>query len=604
MKQRAKNNSEKRVWLIFWRLFPQIMKAAPVLLWVEIVLSVCHGVSWGVETVMQQHFFDAAAGLAAGSIAWGQVFLSLGLLGCANVACQVLNGVANYLPSVLEGKAGGQLSEAIHRKAARLDPAVFEDTQKLDDINKAERGKQSAFWLVCDIIMIFAFYVPYFLFMGWYLFTLKPVLAAAILIVFFPTAFAQFIRSKVFSNLEDESAPVRREYEYYENCMVGREYFRETRLLGGFYFFKKLYLEALDHMQRLRCRAAMKSNLFELAMRVLTAAGYCAILLLLFDSLMKGQVSVGAFAAVFNSVGFLYSIMEEVICRHLVNIAQDIGTIRNYLNFLELDERAGQRDTAPGWGDIVLEHVSFSYPGGKKKAVEDVSFILKKGETLAVVGENGSGKSTLIRLICGLYLPDEGSVYMNGIKTGTLSTNALFSGTSAVFQKYQRYQMTLRENITVSGPGKACRDETLDHICRMAGTGQDENAFPDGYETMLSREFDGVDLSGGQWQRVAIARGFFREHHLIILDEPTAAIDPYEETRIYNQFAEISKDKSAVIVTHRIGSVKLADRIVVMKEGRAVQIGSHEKLIAEKGGEYRRLYESQQQWYQESVGTI
>lgn len=566
MKQRAKNNSEKRVRLIFWRLFPQIMKAAPVLLWVEIVLSVCHGVSWGVETVMQQHFFDAAAGLAAGSIAWGQVFLALGLLGCANVACQVLNGVANYLPSVLEGKAGGQLSEAIHRKAARLDPAVFEDTQKLDDINKAERGKQSAFWLVCDIMMIFAFYVPYFLFMGWYLFTLKPVLAAAILIVFFPTAFAQFIRSKVFSNLEDESVPVRREYEYYENCMVGREYFRETRLL--------------------------------------TAAGYCAILLLLFDSLMKGQVSVGTFAAVFNSVGFLYSIMEEVICRHLVNIAQDIGTIRNYLNFLELDERAGQWDTAPGWGDIVLEHVSFSYPGGKKKAVEDVSFILKKGETLAVVGENGSGKSTLIRLICGLYLPDEGSVYMNGIKTGALSTNALFSDTSAVFQKYQRYQMTLRENITVSGPGKACRDETLDHICRMAGTGQDENAFPDGYETMLSREFDGVDLSGGQWQRVAIARGFFREHHLIILDEPTAAIDPYEETRIYNQFAEISKDKSAVIVTHRIGSVKLADRIVVMKEGRAVQIGSHEKLIAEKGGEYRRLYESQQQWYQESVGTI
>ncbi|MCI8801303.1 MAG: ATP-binding cassette domain-containing protein [Lachnospiraceae bacterium] len=135
----------------------------------------------------------------------------------------------------------------------------------------------------------------------------------------------------------------------------------------------------------------------------------------------------------------------------------------------------------------------------------------------------------------------------------------------------------------------------------MAGT--ETASFPEGYETMLSREFGGIDLSGGQWQRVAIARGFFRSHDLIILDEPTAAIDPYEETRIYNRFAEIARDKTAVIVTHRLGSVKLADRILVMKEGEAVQTGTHEELIV-RDGEYKRLYEAQEQWYSDGDVSV
>jgi len=268
-----------------------------------------------------------------------------------------------------------------------------------------------------------------------------------------------------------------------------------------------------------------------------------------------------------------------------------------------MKERTGNIDTAPGWGDIVLSNVSFKYPNAEKQAVKNVSFTFKKGETLAIVGENGSGKSTLIRLICGLYLPDEGSVRINGTDTRELTGKALYENTSAVFQKYQKYQMLLDENITISESGKEYDEAVLDGICEMAGVDKSESAFPNGYKTMLSREFDGVDLSGGQWQRVAIARGFFRSHNLIILDEPTAAIDPYEETRIYNRFAEISKNKSAVIVTHRLGSVKLADRIIVMKDGEVVQIGTHEKLINVEG-EYKRLYEAQEQWYNDEVALV
>lgn len=620
MKKNPEN--KKSIFSVFGRLLPVMIKAAPVLFPTNVILSVFHGVSWGVETVAEQRFFDRAMQMAVGEAAFALTLRALVFLGLASVTCQVLNGIANFLPGVVEGKAGAQLSAAIQKKIARLNPIAFEDTEKLDDINKAEQGKGAAFWFVYDVMAILTFYIPYFGFMGWYLFSLKPILAVAIVIVFLLTALAQLVRTKAFSHLEDESAPVRREYEYYEACMVSREYFKETRLLGGFYFFKKLYQETLECLQRLKFKATMKSNLFELAMHMLTVAGYCGILLLLYDALMKQEVTVGAFAAVFNSIGMLYSLMEEVICNHLAGLARDAGAIRNYLSFLDLEERCGDVEEAPGWGDIVLENVSFSYPRGKqadggrgtsesaagiegetqrtvKCAVKNVSLTLKKGETLAIVGENGSGKSTLIRLLSGLYQPDEGCVRINGVDTKRLEAKALFANTSAVFQKYQRYQMTLEENISISAPDQAYTREKLDSVCSMAGTDSCGSAFPDGYQTMLSREFDGVDLSGGQWQRVAIARGFFRNHDLIILDEPTAAIDPYEETRIFNQFAKISKDKSAVIVTHRLGSVKLADRIVVMKEGEAVQIGTHAELIAQEG-EYKRLYEAQEQWYQEA----
>ena len=172
----------------------------------------------------------------------------------------------------------------------------------------------------------------------------------------------------------------------------------------------------------------------------------------------------------------------------------------------------------------------------------------------------------------------------------------LFKRFSAVFQKYQRYQMSLRDDIGISQINKLTDEKSLDKVCVQAGINIADSSFPLGYETMLSREFNGVDLSGGQWQRVAIARGYFRTHQVIVLDEPTAAIDPIEETKIYNRFAEVSKGKTAIIVTHRLGSVKLAGKILVMKKGKLIEQGTHDELIA-IGGEYSRLYKSQEQWY-------
>ncbi|MGH4126004.1 MAG: ABC transporter ATP-binding protein [Clostridium sp.] len=546
-----------------------------------------------------QRLFDSVTDLAANKGTLKAAVLALILLSAVKVLEQIASGVANFIGETYDVKTTGKLSHIINMKMARLDPICFENTEILDDINKSYLGVKFAKNFINTITDIMTLYVPYFLFMGVYLFTLKPILAASLLLVFFPVLLTQLLRVKVFAELEDDSATLRRKGQYYENCLADREYLKETRILGACPYFMRLLKETLVQMNHLKWKAEVKTNLIELSMKMVSLAGYLGILWMLFDALMMQQITVGAFAAVFASVGSMFNMMEDVICGRLGYYAENFGKIQNYLRFLDLPER-GEDEKIQGktfHGDIILEDVSFSYPLSNRNAVENVNLTIHSGETIAVVGENGSGKSTLIRLCAGLYLPKNGRVLHNNKSTKDFTPSALFTGISGVFQKYQRYQLSLSDNITMSemeADSKTQKD--IKNATTQAGIETNTEIFPNGYDTMLSREFDGVDLSGGQWQKVAIARGFYREHELIILDEPTAAIDPVEETKIYKRFAEIAKDKTAVVVTHRLGSIKFADRIVVMKEGRIVGIGTHDKLLS-NCRLYADMWEAQAQYY-------
>jgi len=591
-------NKEKKYSIVkaFFKLLPSVFGSAPLSFSVAQCVMGMYGIILGVTTIVTQRFFDTAANFVNKTTSLQSVIIMLIVLGLTHIVSQVLNGASFIMLETLVQKVSGKLSIKVHNKMCKLSPANFEDTQLLDNINKAEQGKSNTVWFILSIFLTLTYYTPYYTIMAVYLSSVKPIMALSVLLVFLPTLISQFLHAKVFSKLEDKTAPIRREFGYYEGCMTSREYYKETRILGAFTFFKKLYLDCLVLLNKLSFRASIKSTLIDLGMKLLSLGGYLGILFMLFTSLINGEVSVGMFAAVFASIGFMFSFMGELIGGHFGGIARNFGTVQNYLYFMELPEREGVDIDLKLDKNISLNNVSFTYPGTEKKAVDDVSLAIKAGETVAVVGENGSGKTTLVRLITGLYLPDDGTVLYGEIDTKTVSTHSLFQHISAVFQKYQRYQMTLRENINISDVEKMVDDTVLDTVCSNAGVDKNGNSLTNSYDTMLSREFDGVDLSGGQWQRVAIARSFFRSHHIIILDEPTAAIDPLEETKIYNHFAEISKTKTAIIVTHRLGSVKLADRILVMKEGKLVEQGTHAELIS-VNGEYARLYMAQEQWY-------
>lgn len=555
------------------------------------------GIATTAYTFVKQRFFETVE-----TLIFGQVNLSV-VIGYGVVVSLfpiflcMMKSANSIVVTAFFGVTKGYLGKQLNDKASRVDPLVYEDNRFLDQINKAYVGLEAVGAIVNNLLFVVLNQLVYFISMAVYLFTVKPALLLMLCIAFLPNVIGMAVRKRMYTKLEHKAAPYRRRYEYFEKCICSREYVKETRLWRSEGFFKRLYRGNLSEYTRLQWNTTKHTRLIEMGLRFLTLTGYVGMIIMLFYYLSRGEVSVGAFAAIFTSLDNLFGQIAEMFDVQFGAISEKYGAAQNYFAFLNLPERQGQSEEPLKRETIELKGVSFSYPCSEKPALENINLTVHKGETIAIVGVNGSGKSTLTRLLMGLYLPTSGEMLVDGRNVSRIAPKTLYQGVSAVFQRYQSYKMTVAENTRISDAEKEQEQNVaVKDALEKANFPLESEKLTDGLETMLGKDFGGIDLSGGQWQRLAIARGLYRDHEMIVLDEPTAAIDPLEEADIYHKFAEISRDKTAFIVTHRLGSAQIADRIIVMDAGHIVDIGTHEELM-QREGKYREMYHAQAKWY-------
>jgi ABC-type multidrug transport system fused ATPase/permease subunit len=370
---------------------------------------------------------------------------------------------------------------------------------------------------------------------------------------------------------------------------------KEMRVMGFGNYITEKWIETRDEVNEELWQYNIKDSKSLLFCDALKIVGYGLSIFLALLLVLNGSISIGVFGACIAA----FKAVQEATKSFLIDLGtmpEKVAFANDYFEFLDLTEELNGKTVFPGFKNkITISNLSFKYPNSESYALNNISLTIQKGEKIVILGVNGSGKTTLSKLILGLYPSEKGEIYYDNILLDEIERESLYQHISAISQNFVAYSLTLRENVAISDLKKISDNSIIADTIKNVGLGELLNSN-DGLEMQMGREFGGAELSGGQWQKLAIARGLFKPSEFIILDEPTSALDPIIETEILKQFIEIAKNKTAIIISHRVGLCKLADKIIVMKDGQICEIGTHSSLI-NNNGEYQRLYTSQEQWY-------
>ncbi|WP_198299628.1 ABC transporter ATP-binding protein [Tumebacillus avium] len=403
-------------------------------------------------------------------------------------------------------------------------------------------------------------------------------------------------------HLRFHQTPLAREASYLKHLLIDRQAAKEVRLFQMKEFLLRGWSDKYRKNSQELLKLTRREKLAMIGMDGLTALFYVSAAGLIIWLARTTKVTIGDFVALGQAVQGTQGAMNGIVT-HLARIHETRLYIREFFQFIELDLSAYEikRGTAPFprplETGITVDNLSFCYPGSERYTLRNVSFSISPGERIAIVGENGSGKTTLVKCLMGLYRLSEGQIRFDGLPLEEIGESEFFRNLTVIFQDFMHYDFTVRENISIGQLEAAADLERVKRAAQKSGADRFVQRMADGYDTYLGRSFrDGEDLSGGQWQKVALARALFSDGQVIILDEPTAALDPRAEMEVFQKFDQLTQNSTAVFISHRMAAARMADRILVMKDGALLESGSHEELMA-LGGEYQRMYDMQAKWY-------
>jgi ATP-binding cassette, subfamily B, bacterial len=537
---------------------------------------------------------------AGGGAEFGDLVPVLAALVAITVALDLAQAVENEQSRVLGELVGRRALDRVMDVSTRIDLLAFESPDFYDSLQRARaQGQFRALQTVNGLLgMVGASVAAVGIVAA--LATLQPLLLPFVLVGYLPLWVVASLNTRDLYHFTHGMTPNERQRNYLGSVLMGRNPAKEVRAfnLAGFLRrrYDRLYDERLAELRSLARRRTARSLVGSLTSSAVTV-GTIATLSWLYVSDRMTLAATGA--AVFG----LYQLAGRLRGLHFsaTSLYEATLFIRDYSSFLELDPAVDAavsgRPAPKGFQRLSVEDVSFTYPDADFPAVDGVSLEIRAGEVVALVGENGSGKTTLAKMLAGLYRPKQGRIMWDETDVADVDADELRRSVAVIFQDFERYLLPARENV---GLGRKERIDDLEAIVEAAQRA-DAHGFlaslPEGYETMLGREFSGgYDLSIGQWQRIALARAFFRDAPFVILDEPTAALDARAESNLFERMRELLRGRSVVLISHRFSSVRSADRIYVLHEGRVVEEGSHKELM-ERGGLYAELFTLQARAY-------
>lgn len=422
------------------------------------------------------------------------------------------------------------------------------------------------------------------------LYLFNPLLSFIVLAAPLPSLYTTYVGNKLNFKFSRDNGPLLRKAEYYQGVLLGTSA-KEVKALNLFDFFfgkwKPLADEYLLKERKNRMRVFVMGTVSGVISNMASlGANVFAIILL-----TRGELSIGALGAVLTLIATLMGSTSGLFTS-LANFVAKKNEAAQFFELIDLNEQLMEGDPE----DITIHtlstvNVSFRYPLTDVYRVKHVDFSLKKGEKVAFVGENGAGKTTFVKLLTGMLQPSEGEVLMNGVSAKAYHPAARYHAVSCVFQGPARFNtFTVADNVHIGDVFRTRDEAQIDQALAFAAfDGADK-------EAMLGKDIGGTDLSGGQWQKIAIARAYYRGRDFFVLDEPTSNLDPIAEADVFKQYIAMTQGKTVIMVTHRISVASLADRVVVFKDGEIVEDGTHDDLLAQNG-EYARLYSTQAKWY-------
>jgi ATP-binding cassette subfamily B protein len=527
---------------------------------------------------------------------WGWVAAELGLA----VVSSLLGRAITLTDSLLGDLVNNDSSVRIIRHAATLDLYQFEDANFYDKLERA-RTQTAGRTALMSMVLSQAQDLITVAFLAAGLVAFNPWLLIILVIAVIPSFIGETKFNAESYSLSRSWTPERREIDYLRYIGASNETAKEIKIFGLENFIADRFKSISDRYFLANRKLALRRAAWGAFFSTLGTLSYYFAYIFVIGQTITGQITVGTLTFLAGAFSRLQGLLQSVMSR-FSRIAETSLYLQDLFDFLELkplsgSHAGGKKIPRPIQQGFVFENVGFRYPETDVWALRNLSFTLHPGEKLALVGENGAGKTTLVKLLAHLYEPTEGRILLDGVDLCEYDPEDLRREIGVIFQDYVRFMFTAGENISIGNISEHENHSRIEESAQKSLADTVIEPLPKKYEQMLGKRFaGGVDLSGGQWQKVALARAYMREAQLIILDEPTAALDARAEHEVFVRFAELMKGKAAVLISHRFSTVRMADRILFLEHGQLLELGTHEELLA-KGGKYAELFRLQAKGY-------